>query len=420
MRLLGALLFIAQITSIDAIMSMDDNGPMATFDDITIRRAELADAYLAALKAQPGRPIALFAPRRVGKTHFLDGDLTPAATKAGMLPVYADLWLNRKAPLAAINHALEEAFDDATVPNSAAGKAAKTTIKKVGILGNSMDFGEAPSRRPLPTDPGLRFDSLITRLASASEKAIVLMLDEVQSLAQSTDAEDVMGTVRAVLQKHKKLVFAVFTGSSQEELGAMMAVVGAPMYQFAQLQTFPNLGTDYLELLAAHYREVHPSKNLELGALERIFAHLGWKPALMKDLVKAMSADGITDVDQGLKLYLADQRNVAAWQGMFDRLLPLEQAVAVLVAHGIAPMAKTTIDALAKEPGLASTQPKVRSAVDRLRKGQVLAKPEHGGSFHLEDQLFADYLAQKYFPQYLLKVKPTAALAAPSALKQIK
>jgi hypothetical protein len=192
------------------------------------------------------------------------------------------------------------------------------------------------------------------------------------------------------------------------------------MYQFAQLQTFPNLGTDYLELLAAHYREVHPSKNLELGALERIFAHLGWKPALMKDLVKAMSADGITDVDQGLKLYLADQRNVAAWQGMFDRLLPLEQAVAVLVAHGIAPMAKTTIDALAKEPGLASTQPKVRSAVDRLRKGQVLAKPEHGGSFHLEDQLFADYLAQKYFPQYLLKVKPTAALAAPSALKQIK
>lgn len=409
---------IAQNSSIDANSTMDDNARMTTFDSITIHRDALADAYLAALKAQPGRPIALFAPRRVGKTHFLDGDLAPAAAKAGMLPVYADLWLSRKDPLAAINHALEEALDDVTVPTTAAGKAAKTPVKKVAILGNSLDFGDAPVRRPLPDDPRLRLDSLITRLASASGKQIVLMLDEVQSLAHAPQADDVIGTLRAVLQKHKKLVFSLFTGSSQEELGAMMAVAGAPMYQFAQLQTFPNLGSEYLELLAAHYRKVHPNKRLDLAALERMFAHVGWKPALMKDLVKAMSADGITDVNQGLTLYLADERNVAAWQGMFDRLLPLEQAVAVLVAHGIAPMAKATTDALAKEPGLASTQPKVRSAVDRLRKAQILAKPEHGGSFHLEDQLFADYLAQKYTPHYLAKVRPTIA-APTNAPKQL-
>ncbi|MFN0299283.1 MAG: hypothetical protein ACKVQU_02900 [Burkholderiales bacterium] len=41
---------------------------MASFDDIEIRRPELARGYLLLLKAQPGRPIALFAPRRVGKT----------------------------------------------------------------------------------------------------------------------------------------------------------------------------------------------------------------------------------------------------------------------------------------------------------------------------------------------------------------
>jgi hypothetical protein len=64
----------------------------------------------------------------VGKTHFLTGDLTPVAETAGMLPVYADLWLSRNDPMAAINHALKEALDDALVPKSAAGKAAKTTI----------------------------------------------------------------------------------------------------------------------------------------------------------------------------------------------------------------------------------------------------------------------------------------------------
>ena len=378
---------------------------MKTFDDITFRRTELANSYLVALRAQPGRPLALFAPRRVGKTHFLTGDLTPVAETAGMLPVYADLWLSRNDPLAAINHALEEALDDALVPKSAAGKAAKTPIKKVAVLGTGVDLGDTPSRRNLPIDAGLRFDSLVSRLSAASGKQIVLMLDEFQVMAKVPNANDLLGKVRAVLQRHKKMVFAVFTCSSQAELGTMMASAGAPMYQFTQILTFPNLGTDYLALLAEHYEHVHKNKRLDLADLERIFAHIGWKPAMMKDLVKAMSADGITDVDVGLKMYLADVRNVQEWQGLFDSLQSLDQAILVLIAHGIAPLSKPTVDALMKEPGLAATRPKIRYAVDRLRQLQILAKPEHSTTFILQDQLLADYLAQKYIPHYLTRAK---------------
>jgi uncharacterized protein len=43
---------------------------MKTFDDLEVRRPELARSYLELLKAQPGCPIALFAPRRVGKTFW--------------------------------------------------------------------------------------------------------------------------------------------------------------------------------------------------------------------------------------------------------------------------------------------------------------------------------------------------------------
>lgn len=65
---------------------------MASFDDIEVRCPDIAQAYLALLQAQPGRPLARFAPRRVGKTYFLGHDLAPAAHAAGKLPVYADLW----------------------------------------------------------------------------------------------------------------------------------------------------------------------------------------------------------------------------------------------------------------------------------------------------------------------------------------
>ena len=391
---------------------------MTTFDDITVRRAELAKSYLIALKAQPGRPLALFAPRRVGKTHFLTSDLAPVAKTAGMLPVYADLWLSRNDPLAAVNHALEEALDDALVPKTSAGKTAKTPVKKVVVFGSGVDLGDAPARRGLPLDAGLRFDALVTRLAAAANKQIVLMLDEFQVMANVQNANDLLGKVRAVLQKHKTLVFAVFTGSSQTELGTMMASAGAPMYQFTQILTFPNLDTDYLMLLAAHYQQVHKEKSLVPADLERIFAHIGWKPAMMKDLIKAMSADGITDVDIGLKMFLADVRNVQEWQGLFDSLQPLAQAVLVLISHKIAPLSKPATDALLKEPGLAATQPKIRYAVDRLRQEQILAKPEHSTTFILQDQLFADYLAQKYITNYLTRAK--AGISAAAGTKQIK
>ncbi len=373
---------------------------MQTFDDITIRRPALADSYIALLKAQPGRPIALFAPRRVGKTYFLDGDLAPAAERAGLLPVYADLWLQRSAPLDAINHTLEEALDDAKVPTSSASKLAKTTVKKIGALGASIELGDEPARRALPDKPELRLDALITRLASASGKPILLMLDEIQVLGQSTAGAAAVAAVRAVLQKHNKKVYAVFTGSSQEELGEMMMAAGGPMYQFAQLLTFPFLGTDYLQLLAAHYHRVHPNKNLDVAALQGLFAHIGFKPALMKDLVKEMSAEGITDVDQALARFMADDRNVPAWQGVLSSLQPVEQAMVVVLAHGLAPMGKDSLLALARITGKAVTLAKVRVALQRMRKAGILSKPPSVG-YMIEDRLFKDFVVTSYVAKYL-------------------
>ena len=373
---------------------------MKTFDDIEIRRPELASSYLTLLQAQPGRPIALFAPRRVGKTYFLDGDLTPASLSAGFLPVYADLWLNRGSPLDAINQALEEALDDVNVPKSSLGKLAKTQVKKVGALGASVELGTVPVRRDLPEKSELRMDSLIGRLAADAGKPILLMLDEIQSLGQSAGGEAAIATLRAVLQKHKRVVFAVFTGSSQEALGEMMMSAGGAMYQFAQILTFPFLDADFLVRLATHFSEVHPTKSLDLSALEKVFAHIGHKPALMKDIVKEMSAEGMTDVHLALEQFMADERNFLAWQSVFNALQPIEQAVLVILSHGIAPMSKDAVSALSTIPTLKPTVAKIRTALDRMRKAGILSNPPKIG-YMIEDRLFKDYIAKTYIPNYI-------------------
>jgi uncharacterized protein len=359
---------------------------MLSFDDIEVRRPKLARAYLDLLTAQPGRPIALFAPRRVGKTHFLMHDLIPEAKRAKLLPVYADLWLDRADPLGAIIHALEEALDDQTVPSTAVGKIAKTPVKKLG----GVEFGEAPARRALPTRPAMRLDALVARLAAHRVQPILLMLDEVQALAEVGDGVAVMSSLRAVLQKYQGKIRAVFTGSSQEALAAMVVAAGGPMYQFAQLIDFPVLGDEYLEALANHFASVHSTKRLALGELRRCFQRIGHKPALMKDIVKSMSAEGITDVDLALKRHVADARQIRGWQGILEGVSPLEQHLLRVVAQGEPPLGLQAVSFLARQTNGHSTIPKIRVALQRLKRAGLLVKP--GTRYVVADALFADWL----------------------------
>ena len=80
-----------------------------------------------------------------------------------------------------------------------------------------------------------------------------------------------------------------------------MNTAGAPMYQFAQITDFPFLGDEFPCLLAAHLRKLHPGKKLQLGELRGGFQKIGFKPAPIRDVVKAMSAEGVTHVQLGSK-----------------------------------------------------------------------------------------------------------------------
>ncbi len=364
---------------------------MKSYDDIELRRPELAKTYLELIQGQPGRPLAMFAPRRIGKTFFLDRELSPAAQRAGWLPVYADLWLQKSAPLEAINHALEEALDDALVPAGAVGKLAKTVVKKIGALGVSLDLGDAPARRALPAAAELRLDALVTRLAAAAGKPVLLMLDEIQSLGDVAAGDQIIATLRAVLHKRRKVVAGVFTGSSQEAMARMLSTAGAPMYQFAQLLDFPVLGDKYLMQLAGHFAKVHAGKALPLDELRSVFARIGYKPSLMRDLVKALSAEGHTDVLAGVKRFLLDDRQVAGWRALLQPHDLFERAVLWVIAQGQPPMGAQTLDLLARLLGTRPTVAKVRAAIERLRRSGLLAKAGMGAT-RIDDSLFAEYL----------------------------
>lgn len=366
---------------------------MTTFDDLQLRRPALAKSYLALLDAQPGRPLAMFAPRRVGKTYFLDHDLAPAATRHDLLPVYADLWNHKTHPLEAINHALEEALDDLDVPTSRLGRLGKTPVRKIGLIGASVDLGEAPARRALPSAPQLRLDALVVRLAQTAKRAVLLMLDEVQSLAEAEGGEGTIAALRAVLHKRRDIVKSVFTGSSQEGLARMLSTAGAPMYQFAQLLDFPPLGDEYLELLAQHFSRIHPGKALALEDLKGLYVRIGHKPGLLKDIVKGMSAEGVTDVELGVSQFLVAQASI--WNALLQPLDAFDRSVLAMIARGSPPLGRETLETITRlSAGKVATVAKVRAAIDRLLRHNLVSKSA-GGPVVVDDPLLGEYLRAK-------------------------
>ena len=61
-------------------------------------RTELADHYLKIFDIGISSNIAIFAPRRRGKTLFLLKDIAPLAQEKNYIPIYTSFWLNPNAP----------------------------------------------------------------------------------------------------------------------------------------------------------------------------------------------------------------------------------------------------------------------------------------------------------------------------------
>lgn len=291
-----------------------------------------------------------------------------------------------------MNHSIEEALDSEQIPRHAAGRIAKTAVTGLNVSGFGISLGKSPHPRNLPDIPELRLDALVSRLARQVGQKILLMLDEVQTLADFPG--ELVATLRAVLHRRSDVVAAVFTGSSQEGLARLMTTAGAPMYQFAQLIVFPVLGDEYLLPLCKHFRRVHPGKHIDLDQLRALFAKIGHKPALLRDIVKNMSAEGIEDPVAGLRQFVNDDRNIAVWQAMLNILTEFDRAYLAMIGQGMPPLAKSTLEQLAQTISGKVTLSKARASLNKLLKMRILAKT--GKSLVFDDPLLAEYLAQDF------------------------
>jgi hypothetical protein len=290
-------------------------------------RPALAKSYLEMLTKGAGDPIALQCPRRWGKTTFLLNEMSEAATDAGFLCVYIDVWQNRSDVLGAINYGLQEAIDDLDVPKSVVGKRLKTTVKRVSAGPVALDFGDEPTRRR-PESPHFLVDWLLKSLTRLARRPVMLLFDEIQEVAVSSDAENIVSALRAAITKSKKSVRVIFTGSNQERLHDLFAKSRAALYEGASIVAFPRLGDDFLTFVSQQAVRIFRRRITE-GELRDAFERFQYQPRALVDLVFLFASGSRSSFSDILSTRVEGMLNAEIAQPQFDALTPLANRRAI-------------------------------------------------------------------------------------------
>ena len=219
---------------------------------IAYHRTALAQQLVQALqgKALLGdahNGLFLAAPRRTGKSTFLQGDLAPALQQAGVEVVYVDLWADtRRDPGALIAEVIAQALQAHL--GLVARTAKKAGVKSVKVAG-ALDIDTSK----IGQIDGLTLVDALRSLQQAAARPVALIIDEAQHALTSEAGEVAMTALKSARdqmnQPGRVNLMLVMSGSDRDKLLRLVVSAAAPFYG-SQIQTLPPLDTDFIAHVA--------------------------------------------------------------------------------------------------------------------------------------------------------------------------
>jgi hypothetical protein len=218
----------------------------------------------------------LAAPRRTGKSTFLQGDLAPALQAEGVAVVYVDLWADpRRDPGVLIAEAIARALQPHLgLVARAAKKAGVKSVKVAGALEiDASKIGQVD---------GLTLVEALRTLQQASGTPVALIVDEAQHALTSEAGEAAMTALKSARdqlnQPGQVKLMLVMSGSDRDKLLRLVVSAAAPFYG-SQIQTLPPLDSHFIAHMAALVEAQRPELSpVDRAALQAAFAAFGHRP----------------------------------------------------------------------------------------------------------------------------------------------
>lgn len=375
------------------------------------RRAALADALARNLGGDSfidySSGMFLAAPRRTGKSTFLNNDLIPACQAQGWLPVYVDLWADREVdPALLICNAVASALN--AFDSSARQTLKKAGIDKINLLRTlSWDF----SKPQLPA--GTTLAQALEVLHEVSGQMVVLIIDEAQHALNGESGVSAMFALKAARDQLNRGnrpdgLRLVFTGSSRDKLASLVLKSNQPFFG-ATITPFPLLGADFVAFVTQLWNgRLAADNQFALEDVEYAFELVGRRPEMLGKLVADVS------VGQGEARNLGEllrsgalNHQAGVWsdyESACNELSPLQRAVLQVMAERVvarqpfSPFTEHTLDDVRRQLQLAGSDteastPNVQKALQVLRAKDLVWKASRG-EYALEDPAMAQWLTR--------------------------
>lgn len=240
---------------------------------------ELAESIMGKKLFSDG-PNGLFlaAPRRTGKSTFLQFDLKPELEAQGVFVIYVDLWSEQSKdtdPTTVISIAIERAVKDQL---GRITKAAKKAGLESVTLGSVLKFGvknESGAR-------GMSYFEALQQLSESVKRPVALIIDEAQHALTSEQGESAMKALKSARDQmntpDKVNLMLVMSGSDRDKL-LRLVNSNATAFYGSQVKNMPLLDTDFV----AHIRHLIEAQRPDLipidpAQLMKAFVLFGHRP----------------------------------------------------------------------------------------------------------------------------------------------
>lgn len=301
----------------------------------SFRRPGLADELVRAISGRAAftdAPNGLFlaAPRRTGKSTFLQNDLSPALEREGVVVVYVDLWADQlRDPADLIAEAVARSL--AAQEGAVMKKVRQTGLRSLTLRGLTIDVDR------IGKPDGATLADALRTLHEAARKPVALIVDEAQQALGSKAGEAAMAALKSARDQMNKRgqvnLMLVMSGSDRDKLLRLLNANAAPFFG-SEIKRMPPLGRDFIDhvaaLIAGQRRDLLP---VDAVLLERAFEAFGHRPQFfMEALGQALSPLATLDGKRFEQAVMdaAEERQrdeEARMESEYLALRPIEQAV---------------------------------------------------------------------------------------------
>lgn len=352
-------------------------------------RTDLSDQSVKTLDIGLIKSVALFAPRRMGKTEFLRKDLMPAAERAGYTTMYVSLWESREDPATVLLDALQQAAEGEGVPPK--------FRRRFGRPGTKIGVGAQASWEQGTAEVSNRMRDLRQWMDALAQKKnpTLLLIDEIQVLADEKRHGALVAVLRSALDKHGDQIKAVFTGSSSAGLQRLFQKERAPLFPFSYPIPFPPMGREFVQHLLQAFTHA-TQRHLDEEQAWQAFQDLDQVPEYFRWMIANMVQLGSTDIATALRGVKAAIQESAEYPNRWAALPAIDQAVLSILVQEKKPYAKETRELIAERMGVAAKSITVgvvqRSLTRMSAKGVITTTGNR--KYAVEDRAFAAWIKQ--------------------------